>query len=269
MILDEIALIFYLFDGNSSSRVMVDVGAHWGSSLMRFARAGWSVYAFEPDPDQRAILVQNTAGFSQVRVDPRAVSNDGSRNVPFFKSPVSTGISGLLAFHPSHYQAGTVETVALTDCLAESGITYVDFLKIDCEGYDFFVLQGFPWDKTQPEVILCEFEDRKTVPIGFDYRAIANYLMERNYRIIVSEWYPVVEYGHTHRWRRYALYPCELLDREAWGNLIAVRGEENFNKLRYGADLSATAEEWCLQNRPPDRLTRRFARRLRRMVGAD
>ena len=52
MVLDEIALIFHLFEGNSSSRVMVDVGAHWGSSLMRFACSGWSVYAFEHYVDE-------------------------------------------------------------------------------------------------------------------------------------------------------------------------------------------------------------------------
>ena len=243
MIIDEITLVFGLFSEEGPSRVMIDVGAHWGGSLIRFARAGWSVHAFEPDLDQRKVLVQNTVDLPQVRVDPRAVSNEGGRDVPFFKSPVSTGISGLLAFHPSHYPAGTVTTVTLADYLADANITDVDFLKIDCEGYDLFVLQGFPWDKIQPEAILCEFEDRKTVAAGYDFRTMADYLRDRDYRIIVSEWYPIVEYGRTHRWRRYALYPCELLDKNAWGNLIAVRSEENFKKLQYGANLSAAAEK--------------------------
>jgi hypothetical protein len=29
---------------------MLDVWAHHGTSLVPFARAGWQVYAFEPDP---------------------------------------------------------------------------------------------------------------------------------------------------------------------------------------------------------------------------
>ena len=39
--------------------VMIDVGAHHGSSLKKFAEAGWKIYAFEPDKNNRKILTEN------------------------------------------------------------------------------------------------------------------------------------------------------------------------------------------------------------------
>ena len=266
MIISEIDLVFGLFEGEHQSHVMIDVGAHWGGSLIKFARAGWSVHAFEPDPDQRRVLARNTADFPQVHIDPRAVSDVGGQEMTFYKSPVSTGISGMLAFHPSHYSSGTVTTVTLTEYLADVGIANVDFLKIDCEGYDLFVLQGFPWSKVQPAAIICEFEDRKTVAVGYNFHDMADYLRDCGYQIIVSEWYPIVEYGGTHRWRRYEPYPCDLLDKNAWGNLIAVHTEDNFKKLQYGANLSAFAENWFSRIQPPASRARRLARYLRRIT---
>jgi hypothetical protein len=45
----------------------------------------------------------------------------------------------------------------------------VDFLKIDTESHDLFVHQGYPWECGKPAVIECEFEDAKTVPLGYTF----------------------------------------------------------------------------------------------------
>jgi hypothetical protein len=86
-------------------------------------------------------------------------------------------------------------------------------------------LRGYPWDRSKPRVIVCEFEDAKTRPLGYDYHDLAGFLVARGYRLIVSEWRPIVRYGVQHRWRRFAEYPCELTESAAWGNLIAVTDE--------------------------------------------
>ena len=69
---------------------------------------------------------------------------------------------------------------------------------------------------------MCEFEDSKTTPLGYSYHDMAGYLVDKGYAVQVSEWYPVLQYGGNHRWRRFEHYPCELADPRAWGNLIAV-----------------------------------------------
>ena len=209
----------------------MDVGAHQGGSLARFARDGWEVFAFEPDRENFRILSERFAGRDEVRIDPRAVTDvDGSR-VAFYSSSTSDGIGSLVAFHESHRSAGEVETVTLSSFLTSKGISTVDFLKIDAEAYDLPVLRGYPWDASSPRVVLCEFEDRKSRLVGFDHRDLAAFLEERGYRILVSEWHPVTEYGSTHAWRRFFVWPHSHPAADAWGNLIATRDPGLFSRM--------------------------------------
>ena len=208
-----------------NSGIMLDVGAHTGGSCERFLETGWKVYAFEPDIRNREYLEKMGKRFDNLTIDSRAVSDETGRDVPFFSSDISTGISGLSPFHESHRQTDTVRTVTLADYCLEKSINQVDFLKIDTEGFNLFALKGFPWDKVQPEIVVCEFEDGKTVPLGYNFHDLALFLVAQGYQVLVSEWFPIVEYGKRHKWRKFSLYPCEMEDSEGWGNLIAFRGE--------------------------------------------
>jgi FkbM family methyltransferase len=199
---------------------MVDVGAHHGGALEAFAQSGWSVHAFEPDPSNRAELMSGPGRMPSVHVDSRAITEIDGDQLELFTSDVSSGISTLTAFHPSHHATATVETVRLDTYLAR--IDRVDFLKVDTEGHDLFVLKTFPWSRLKPQALVCEFEDRKTVPLGYGYRDLAQFLVDQGYVVLVSEWYPIVEYGLSHRWRAMHRYPHQLASADAWGNLIAV-----------------------------------------------
>ena len=119
---DETELIFQLLSQGKRGKVMIDVGAHYGSSLERFAANGWEVYAFEPDPKNRAILSKLCARYPTVQIDPRAVSNRNGMTLPFFTSNVSSGISSLSAFHESHEQSLLVKTVTLGAFFEEKNI---------------------------------------------------------------------------------------------------------------------------------------------------
>lgn len=227
----ETEIVFKAMRNNAKNKVMVDVGAHHGDSLEEFARDGWTIYAFEPDPENRKVLIRLCHRFPNVSIDHRAVSNKNERGRQFYTSDVSSGISGLTDFHPSHKRACLVDTVSLGAVCREKSISNIDFLKIDTEGYDLFVLKGVPWDCIHPEVIVCEFEDKKTVPLGYTFYDIADFLLDRNYKLLISEWHPVVKYGGKHLWRRFSSYPCNLLDQNAWGNIIAVNKKEIYDYL--------------------------------------
>jgi len=201
--------------------VMIDVGAHFGGSAEWFANQGWKIFAFEPDSENRQILESRFQDFDQVQIDQRAVSDRTENGVPFYVSEESTGISGLSPFSAGHKEVGAVAVTSLSDVCQEQGIDHVDFLKIDTEGYDLMVLKGFPWNKMKPRVIECEFEDRKTVSLGYTFHDLARFLVDKGYTVLVSEWYPIVRYGIQHDWRCIMPYPCELHDANAWGNLIA------------------------------------------------
>jgi FkbM family methyltransferase len=220
--IDEVAALHASLP-KTGDGVLVDVGAHHGSSLERFARDGWWVYAFEPDAANRAVLRRRISNLSRVAVDDRAVAPRDGDTVDLYTSHVSTGISALAPFHKSHRPTALVTTVRLDTYL--SRVHAVTVLKTDTEGYDLPVIRTFPWDRLHPRAVICEFEDRKTVLHGYTYRDLADYLVDRGYAVLLSEWYPVIEYGTRHRWRSIRPYPADLADPAAWGNLIGVEAE--------------------------------------------
>lgn len=222
--LDETNAIAKLYATASTDSVMIDVGAHHGSALMPFLNKGWKIFAFEPDENNNARLLEKLARHKNgglVTLDDRCVSNKSMSRIPFYSSEQSTGISSLSAFHESHVQAQLVDATTLAEYFEKRTLSVVNFLKIDTEGYDLFVLQGFPWERTTPSIIECEFEDKKTVPLGYTFDDLAQFLEDKGYTVYVSEWHPVVRYGTRHNWNRLVRYPCELSDSNAWGNLIA------------------------------------------------
>lgn len=214
--LDEVEVVFRVLGEKPGT--MLDVGAHQGLSMAPFLQRGWSVYGFEPDPANRAILADRCRG---AVIDPRAVSEVDGEEVQLFTSDVSAGISTLSPFHETHTPTVRVTTVRLDTFIRQHSIDRVDFLKTDIEGFDLIALRTFPWDDLHPLAVVCEFEDNKTTRLGYDTYETAKFLAEKGYAIVVSEWEPIVEYGGSHRWRRFTRYPTEI-DSNSWGNLIAV-----------------------------------------------
>lgn len=245
---NENAIIFEILHDSSSSGVMCDVGAHHGYCLIPFAQAGWQVYAFEPDPDNRSKLVENTQLYPGVHVDNRAVSDKVEAAIPFFTSKESSGVGSLSAFLPSHEAAHMVSTTTLNAFFAEQGLDRLDYLKIDAEGFDLMVLKGLGWERVQPRVILCEFEDAKTQKLGYSYATLANYLVGNGFHVLVSEWRPIVKYGEQHSWRGYFTYPHTLHEEKAWGNLIATNDDEIYRQL---VDKCKTKRESRQDCNPP------------------
>lgn len=219
--LDENQIIFDLFAGQVGT--MVDVGAAVGSTLRPFAARGWSIHAFEPDTNNRVSLLAETAGLPNVTVSDHAVSETDGQTLTFYSSPESIGVSSLTAFTDKHVATGTVVTTRLDTYLAEHKIGSVDYLKVDAEGHDFFVLKSFPFQQIKPRAVLCEFEDSKTIPLGYRMSDMADFLTAQGYSVVISEWYPIEKYGIEHKWRRFVDYPTPLEDEKAWGNLIAFQ----------------------------------------------
>src|SRR3546814_15700719 len=121
---------------------MVDVGAHFGIELAMFAGLGWQVYAFEPDPKNRRQLVTSFGNHPRVAIDARAVSDVAGQELAFYTSDVSTGISGLSAFHASHIEKQKVVTPKIAAYVAGQAIAHIQFLQKDAAGFYCFVVQG-------------------------------------------------------------------------------------------------------------------------------
>ena len=211
--------------GMPSGSMLVDVGAHCGAVTALFLDKGWSVVAYEPDPINRERFKQHIGPNPRVKLSDSAVSDKAAESVSLFTSPVSTGVSTLAPFHESHTPTCKIRVVTLADDLRARGIRYVDFLKIDIEGFDYFALRGFDWDYA-PRFVLYEFEDRKTVPLGYSLSDSSGYMAGRGYHIVYSIWEPIVEYGMQHRWRGLFLTPPSDIE-SCWGNVLCFREKDD------------------------------------------
>ena len=249
---DETAVVAHLISERKGPRhVMLDVGAHSGVSASYFHAFGWQIICFEPDPKNRERLSQRFRGKENVIIDARAVSENPVTGAPFFTSNESTGISGLSAFHDTHKKTGKVDVTTVADVIRENNLSHIDFLKIDVEGFDFSVLKGVPWERLSPDVVECEFEDAKTVPLGHNWRDIADFLVDKGYTVYVSEWHPIIRYGIPHDWRRVLKYARETqIPADTWGNLLAFKIDPGNEAVR--AAFSALTKR---RNAGPSMLT--------------
>lgn len=231
--LDETQIISTMLKGSlDTPRIMLDIGAHRGTSARHFAGKGWKIFCFEPDQSNRSHLIGRLGDRDDVVIDTRAVGAEPALSVPFFSSRESSGISGLSAFRESHEESGRVEVTSVEKILDQHGLDTIDFLKIDVEGHDFDVLRGVPWHRVRPMVIECEYEDAKTMPMGHVTDDIIAYLDNRGYAVYLSEWHPIIRYGVAHDWRRVLPVPGADVPSNSWGNLLAFRRDPGFAEVQ-------------------------------------
>lgn len=224
---DEAETVFELLEQRlAGAGIMVDVGAHRGNTLHSFLTAGWDVYAYEPDPETRAELTASYGSIDRLRISDRAVTSSPGQQLSFYTSPKSKGISGLSAFDETHSSSFAVETTSLDKEVERHRLDRIDFLKIDVEGFDLDVMRGLDTGQLLPQVVMLEFEDAKTEPLGHTWQDIATYLADCGYVVAVSEWQPISSYGGDHQWQGCKTWPCELEVPQAWGNLLGFSSPE-------------------------------------------
>ena len=240
--LDEPKLIASLFSikTEASRRVLIDVGAHTGSVTQIFRDLDWKVYAFEPDPKNLKCFKEKFKDDEDVIFEPKLVLEHESQRVQFYASEESSGISSTVNFHHTHEPIGEFAATTLRSVYSRYGLKHTNFLKIDVEGADFSVLKGFPWELDKPDVILCEFEDKKTKSLGHSWKDICKFLTDRDYTVFVSEWHPIQRYGIAHDWCGLWRYPCELSSGFAWGNLIAFESAPDRRQLEAAMQKSVS-----------------------------
>lgn len=113
-------------------RSAVDVGAHVGLWSMHLARRFETLHAFEPVAAHRACFRRNVLARNVVLYGTALGAERGRVAL----APALSGHSGSTAVQPG--VAGKVALARLDDW----GLEAVDFLKLDCEGYELFTLQG-------------------------------------------------------------------------------------------------------------------------------
>ncbi len=248
MRLDEVDVILNLFKSGALAPeiadhgVMLDVGACKGSAFEGFAEMGWEVHAFEPNPPMYAHILEHRGHYANVKINQLAVSETTGEDLPFYTSEESIGISSLSPFRDTHKPTAIVKTIRLDEYCGKNDISRADFLKIDTEGFDIFVLKSHDWARFKPKAIICEYEDFKTEKLGYRTEDTAALLEAQGYAVYVSEWHPIIQYGGgTHRWKAFKRWRPGVAPSSSWGNLVAFR--EPISERVLSGTVQLTLEE--------------------------
>lgn len=177
--------------------VIFDIGAHNGSSIIRFLNLFQSseIYSFEPNIK---MFEQLEAKFfdSNVHLFKKGVGEKPG-NPQFNVHNTSTGSSSILQFRndtkfskrrnlENNTEKVKIETITLDMFAQENRITKIDILKIDTQGTELEVLKGSrnlleqgAIDIVEVEIIIAEVYEKQ-----HSWSEIISYLSELNYHLI-------------------------------------------------------------------------------------
>lgn len=189
--------------------IVVDIGANVGYYTLLAAKLvgdKGKVFAFEPEPDNYALLVRNVElnGYGNVITVRKAVSSKMGRAKLFLNK--QTGAHGFLPDREDVIGVMTVETVSLDEYFGGKECP-VDIIKLDVEGSEISVLLGmqnvvknndnlklftefWPWGLQKSGFPLQGYWD-KLVESGFSFIYLIN---EQEQRLEPADFTSVVNY---------------------------------------------------------------------------
>ena len=143
--------------------VIIDVGAHIGLFSLyasQFCKNGL-IYSFEPIQDNYHLLVDNIQSNNLKQIKPfnLAVSNSNS-NVKLYLNDDESGHS---MFSKSS-KTVTVDSISLQQIFDDNNIENCNFLKLDCEGTEYEILENLPssyFNKIEKMVIEYHMADSR------------------------------------------------------------------------------------------------------------
>lgn len=175
--IDHIASVLQLCP---SRRTVIEGGGHVGGWTRILANHFKQVHVFEPNSDNFSCLVVNTEHFNNVKRYRKALgANAGFGNM---HPPADPGNSG---------QGWVIEEIEKADFEIRTLDSYkfedVDFIKLDVEGYEPFILEGAreTVERWHP-VILVEMTPLLSGRFGLDYMEPDRILKSWGYELMVK-----------------------------------------------------------------------------------
>lgn len=125
--------------------VIVDVGAHFGFFSLfanRNAHKDSQIHSFEPSTENFRRLQKNISSnkIENVKMFRCAIgSKNGISKLIHRENPANSALEQRIQVHPSSFEE--VETKTLETVIKENKIQKIDFLKLDCEGAEYTLLE--------------------------------------------------------------------------------------------------------------------------------
>lgn len=199
-------------------KIIFDVGANkgeWASRISHFIPES-TIFAFEPIPITFQKLKHNLSDFQQVKLYNFGLS-DQEETAKFYQFSANSLFSS--KFDRIEFREKTQVSVSLTTgdkfCL-DSGIDFIDFLKIDVEGLEMAVLNGFEKMLSEKRIKLIQFEyGYMNIESRIFLKDFYNFLLPKGY--LLGKLYP-----NGVEFRSYNYH----MDDFKWSNYIAVLKSE-------------------------------------------
>jgi len=128
-------------------KTVLDIGANVGATALYFARLfpNARIYAFEPAPDNFAVLERNIANSNRIRGFNFGLgAEDAALELFHSDNPLNFGGYSL---HPAGSDTSkkvSIRIRGVASVLAELSLQKIDVLKIDTEGAEWDILTAFP-----------------------------------------------------------------------------------------------------------------------------
>jgi FkbM family methyltransferase len=201
----------------SNPMVVFDVGANvgnWTRELKVYSPDS-EVYSFEPIPQTFDKLCQNLKGVQKVNPIPIALS-DRVGTLEFNFYPSSSYLSSIYKTTlDSHFQTLSVNTITGDAFCDDQHIEKIDFLKIDVEGAENKVLEGFSRRLREKKIKVIQFEYG---PLNVDSR----FLLKDFYELLEENGYRIGKIYPS--WIDWSGYRVEK-ENFILSNFLAVRSE--------------------------------------------
>jgi FkbM family methyltransferase len=172
---------------------VLDIGTNIGTTLLQLARRvgkDGSVQGFEPDPANFAKASRNlklNAWADHARVANVGLGSENSVLKMFQVNPKNRGMNRILPAAQTEgrdFPAIEVKVRVLDEFLEEAGITRVDLVKIDTEGFEMNVLRGASklLGEMRP-VLFIELDDLNLRDQSFSASELVTLLQSHNYTV--------------------------------------------------------------------------------------
>jgi len=180
----ELAIVkSYLEAYPTCTNTCVDVGGHIGTTSLPYSRLFKHVIAFEPNPVSHAFFAENIKGNS---IENITLFNKGAFNKSTTCMVRKHGQnSGCYYIEECSKNEKSIDTAKLDDIEYHSP---VDFIKIDTEGSELFVLEGAAETiaKDKP-LIQVETNQCSTNFFGYNKERIFDFMAQNDYKIFDND----------------------------------------------------------------------------------
>lgn len=128
-------------------KTVLDIGANVGVTALYFSQIfpNARIHAFEPAPDNFAVLAKNVANCDRIRAHNFALGAQDA-TLELYASDNAINFGGY-SLHPAGSDTSrkiSIPVKAVSSVLTDLGIDHADVIKIDTEGAEWDILTAFP-----------------------------------------------------------------------------------------------------------------------------